>query len=106
VAAVALLAGAAPLTRRRWLLALIVAELLAAVVGTTLAAPDRPDGADSGKIELHVTTGVLWNDVDCRRHDRDLGPWPKANDAQSEAAAMVRAALNFSCQRNTWRASQ
>jgi hypothetical protein len=102
VAAVALLAGAAPLARRRWLVALVVAQLVGAAVGTTLAAPDHPDGADSGSVRLHLTTGVLWNDVDCRLRDRGLGSWPDA----TTAAAMTRAANNFSCQRDSWRAKR
>ncbi len=100
VAAVVLLVGSAPLRNRRWLVALVVAQLLAAVVGTTLAAPDKPDGADSGSIRLGVTTGVLWTDVDCRLRDRGAGPWPPADTV----AATTRAAANFSCQRDSWRA--
>jgi hypothetical protein len=100
VAAVALLAGAAPLANRRWLVALVAAQLIAALVGTTLAAPDHPDGAESGSVELHLTKGVLLNDIHCRLEDRRRGPWPTPTDP----AANVRAAANFSCQRNTWRA--
>ena len=74
IAAVALLAGAAPLANRRWLAALVVAQLVGAFVGTTLAAPDRPDGAESGTIELHLTSGVLLNDVRCRLRDDDRRP--------------------------------
>jgi hypothetical protein len=104
VAAVALLAGAAPLANRRWLVALVAAQLLAAAVGTTLAAPDHPDGAESGRIELHLTRGVMLNDVHCRIEDRRLGPWPDGPDALSQAEAMQRAARSFSCQRDSWRA--
>ena len=104
VAAVVLLAGAAPLRNRRWLVALVAAQLVAACVGSTLAAPDKPDGADSGKVKLGLTTGVLWNDVDCRLRDRGLGPWPDEDDPVGQPAAMARAATNFSCQRDSWRA--
>ena len=78
VAAVALLAGAAPLKNRRWLVALVAAQLLAGVVGVTLAAPDHPDGAESGRIDLRITSGVLWNDVQCREDDRGSAPGPPA----------------------------
>ena len=101
----ALLAGAAPLKNRRWLVALVVAQLMAGVVGVTLAAPDRPDGAESGRIDLHITSGVLWNDVQCREDDRKRGPWPTATDALAQAEAMVRSEQNFSCQRDSWRAT-
>jgi hypothetical protein len=104
VAAVVLLAGAAPLRDRRWLVALVVAQVVAACIGTTLAAPDRPDGADSGNVKLGVTTGVLWTDVDCRLRDRDRGPWPDADDPLVQFGALFRSALNFSCQRDSWRA--
>ena len=104
IAAVALLAGAAPLRSRRWLAALVVAQLVGAFVGTTLAAPDRPDGAESGRIEVRVTSGVLWNDVHCRLEDRERGPWPTGSDALAEAEAMTRSEQNFSCQRDSWRA--
>jgi hypothetical protein len=102
-AAVVLLAGAAPLQNRRWLVALVAAQLVAACIGSTLAAPDRPDGADSGKIHLGLTTGALWTDVDCRLRDRGAGPWPDEATAVEQRIAMDRAARNFSCQRDSWR---
>jgi hypothetical protein len=105
VAAVVLLAGAAPLRDRRWLVALVVAQLVAACIGTTLAAPDQPDGAESGTVHLGITTGVLWTDVDCRLRDRDLGPWPDGEDARDQAQAMARAERSFACQRDSWRAT-
>jgi len=100
VAGIALLVGAAPKAPRRWVAALVVAQLLGGVVGTTLAAPDVADEAQSGRIDLGITAGPLLTDVRCRLDDRDRGPWP---DPASQAATQ-RAARNAGCQNETWRA--
>lgn len=99
-AGLALLLGASPLVTRRWLAFLVAAQLVGGLVGTTLAAPDVDDAAQSGSIELGITAGPLLTDVRCRLDDRERGPWP---DAASDAATN-RAADNASCQNAAWRA--
>jgi hypothetical protein len=100
VACLALLIGASPRVSQRWLVVLVAAQLAGALVGTTLAAPDTEDAAQSGEIDLGITSGPLLTDVQCRFDDRDRGPWP---DPASEAASR-RAAANASCQNEAWRA--
>lgn len=100
VAGVALLIGASPVVTHRWFAALVTAQLVGGLVGTTLAAPDVEDAAQSGSIELGITAGPLLTDVRCRLDDRERGPWP---DPGSDAATQ-RAADNASCQNATWRA--
>jgi hypothetical protein len=100
LAGIALLVGASPKASRRWIAALVVAQLVGGVVGTTIAAPDVADKAESGRIDLGITAGPLLNDVQCRLDDRDRGPWPDP----SSAAAARRAATNATCQSETWRA--
>jgi hypothetical protein len=101
VAGIALLVGASPLLTRRWVLALIAAQLIGGLVGVTVATPDVADDARSGRFEPSITTGPLLTDVRCRLDDRDLGEWPPA-DSQ---AATERAGANAACQNETWRGS-
>ncbi len=98
-AATALLVGASPVATRRWIVALVVAQLVGGLVGATVAAPDVQDQARSGRLDLSITAGPLLTDVRCRFHDRELGPWP---DPASDAATQ-RAAANAACQNATWR---
>jgi hypothetical protein len=100
VAALALLVGSSPTVSRRWLAALVVAQLLGGVVGTTLAAPDVRDDAQAGSLDLGLRAGPLLTDVRCRLDDRERGPWPAATTAE----ATQRAAANASCQNGAWRA--
>jgi len=100
VAAVALLVGASPALTRRWIALLLVAQLVAGVVGTTIASPDVVDGASTGRLQLGLTAGVVLTDVRCRLDDRERGPW---DDPGSEAAT-IRAAENAACQSQSWRA--
>ncbi len=104
VAAVALMAGASPRMSRRLLVALVAAQLLGGVVGTTIGEPDVAHHATSGRLALELTDGPLLNGVRCRLDDRDRGPWPDpSSDASAAAAAALRAADNFDCQSETWR---
>ncbi len=100
IACLALLIGASPRVSQRWLVVLVAAQLAGGLVGTTLAAPDTEDAAQSGELDLGMTSGPLLTDVQCRLDDRDRGPWP---DPASEAANR-RAAANASCQNEAWRA--
>lgn len=103
VAAVALLAGAAPLTRRRWLAALVVAQLVSGLVGSTIAAPDQDDGRDSGRLRFRPADGALVNDVRCRLDDLDRGRWRLGESAAERAETEARADANWTCQRDAWR---
>ena len=98
-AGLALLVGASPAVTRRWLTALVAAQLIGALVGVTVAAPDVADRARSGRLDVGLTTGPLLTDVRCRLDDRERGPWP---DPSSDAAT-ERAAANAACQNETWR---
>lgn len=103
VAGVALLVGASPAVKQRWLVALVVAQLLGGVVGTTIGEPDVPHNARTGKIAVHLAEGPLLNDVRCRLEDRRAGPWPDPADLAELRAAMTRAAIRFDCQSETWK---
>ncbi|MGV3759251.1 MAG: hypothetical protein ACO1PW_06860 [Actinomycetota bacterium] len=104
VALVALLVGASPSVSRRWMVALVVAQLVGGVVGSTIGEPDVPHAATSGRVALDVVTGPLVNDVQCRLEDRRAGPWPDPTDLDQLPAAQRRAALLFDCQSETWKA--
>ncbi len=101
VLATALFVGASPLVTHRWVTALVVAELISALVGTTIASPDVVDAARGGQLEVAITHGVLLRDVQCRLDDRQDGPWvhPELNESTQ------RAAENARCQSRSWRAS-
>lgn len=106
VAAVALMAGASPRVSRTLLIALVGAQLVGGVIGTTLGSPDVPHGATTGSLDVQLTDGPLLNMVRCRLDDRDLGPWPDPTEGPAQAqAAFDRATTNFDCQSETWRAS-
>ena len=103
VAGVALLVGASPAVKQRWLVALVAAQLLGGVVGTTIGEPDVPHNARGGKVVLRLTEGPLLNDVRCRLDDRRDGPWPDADDPAEFQAASTRSAILFDCQSETWK---
>lgn len=103
VALVALLVGASPAVSRRWMVALVVAQLVGGVVGSTIGEPDVPHAATTGRVSLHVVAGPLLHDVRCRLEDRDDGPWPDPTDLAELPAARTRAALLFDCQSETWK---
>ncbi len=103
VVGVGLLVGASPTVKQRWLVALVGAQLLGAVVGTTIGEPDVPHNARSGRVAIHLTEGPLLNDVRCRLDDRRAGPWPDPVDPSTFAAANARAAILFDCQSETWK---
>lgn len=103
VAGVALLVGASPAVKQRWLVALVVAQLLGGAVSTTIGEPDVPHNARTGKIAVHLVEGPLLNDVRCRLDDRRAGPWPDPVDLTQLRPAMTRAAILFDCQSETWK---
>jgi hypothetical protein len=105
IAAAALLVGTAALRRRRWIVGLIAAQLLAAFVGTTIAAPDVPDRSDSGQLSFRIADGAIVNDVRCRVADLDRGDWHLSDSAAERAESTARAEANFVCQRDAWRDS-
>lgn len=79
--------------------ALVLGSLLHGVVAVTVASPDQPHHATTGRLALTVTDGVVRNDVRCRLDDRQHGPWPSVGDP----AADLRALDNFDCQGRLWR---
>jgi hypothetical protein len=103
VAATALIVGAARIDHRRWIAALIAAQLVAAFIGVTLAAPDVPDHATGGHIALRVADGVLVNDVRCRLADLERGDYEKGDSDAERAVEIARSEANFVCQRDAWR---
>jgi len=103
VALVALLVGASPAVSQRWMVALVAAQLVGGVVGSTIGEPDVPHAATSGRVSLHVVAGPLLNDVQCRLDDREDGPWPDPTDPARLRAAQTRAAVLFDCQSETWK---
>lgn len=103
VVGVALLVGASPAVKQRWLVALFVAQLIGGMVGSTIAEPDVPHHASTGKLVLRLTEGPLLNDVRCRLEDRRNGPWPDAADPVEFQAASTRSAILFDCQSETWK---
>jgi hypothetical protein len=104
VAATVLLVGASVDAPRRWVVALVIAQLLGGVVGTTLAAPDERNDAEAGHLDIGFTSGVLLNDARCRLDDRERGRWPDGTSAAEVAEAIARAEAAFDCQTHTWRA--
>lgn len=105
VALVALLVGASPRLSRRWVVALVVAQLVGGVVGSTIGEPDVPHAASSGRVALDVVSGPLLNDLRCRLEDRRAGPWPDPTDLDQLRAAQDRAAGLFDCQSKSWKAT-
>jgi hypothetical protein len=103
VAGVALLVGASPAVKQRWLVALFVAQLVGGVVSSTIGEPDIPHHAQGGKVVLQLVEGPLLNDVRCRLDDRHDGPWPDAADPAGFQEASTRSAILFDCQSNTWK---
>lgn len=103
VAGVALLVGASPAVKQRWLVALVVAQLVGGVVSSTIGEPDVPHHARGGKVVLHLVEGPLLNDVRCRLDDRRDGPWPDAADPAGFQEASTRSAILFDCQSETWK---
>jgi hypothetical protein len=102
VAATTLLVGAARLERRRWLVVLVGAQLVAATVGATFAAPDVPDHAGGGRIAVRIADGIVVNDLRCRVADLDRGPYVDGDSEAERAEAAARAEANFTCQRDAW----
>jgi hypothetical protein len=105
VAGVALLAGAAARADRRWLVALVVAQLVSGLVGSTIAEPDQADGRESGRIALRPADGALVNDLRCRLDDVDRGTWIDGDTRAEREEAEARADANWTCQRDAWRDS-
>ena len=103
VAGVALLVGASPAVKQRWLVALVTAQLIGGVVSTTIGEPDVPHHARGGRVAIQLTEGPLLNDVRCRLDDRRDGPWPDADDPAEFQAASTRSAILFDCQSETWK---
>lgn len=79
----ALLLARAVGDRPRLLTALVVAQLLYAVVNVQLVAPDRPNAATGGRATFSPGWGALVVDVQCRADDPDA--WEGPGIARLEA---------------------
>src|SRR3546814_14630614 len=98
------MAGASPRVSRGLLIALVGAQLLGGVVGTTIGAPDVAHEATTGRLDVGLTAGPLLNMVQCRLDDRELGPWPDPTDGPEQAErAARRGEHHFDCDSETWR---
>src|SRR3546814_11158999 len=99
------MAGASPRVSRGLLIALVGAQLLGGVVGTTIGAPDVAHEATTGRLDVGLTAGPLLNMVQCRLDDRELGPWPDPTDGPEQTApAARRGEHNLHCTGKTRRA--
>jgi hypothetical protein len=78
----ALWLGVALRDRPRWLVALVVAQLLYAVVNLQLLEPDNPNDARGARAVFDLRWGVVVTDVSCRADD--TGAW-KGDSARLEA---------------------
>jgi hypothetical protein len=67
----ALWLGVALRDRPRWLVALVVAQLLYSVVNLQLLEPDNPNDARGARAVLDLRWGVIATDVACRADDTD-----------------------------------
>jgi hypothetical protein len=97
--AVALLVAASPRTRPGHVAALVVSQLLLAVVSITVAEPDVANAASTGRLHLGVTWGVVVNEVDCRVDPPFEGGWPDLRTPAADYAAIDV----FTCQARPWR---
>lgn len=78
----ALWLGVALRDRPRWLVALVVAQLLYSVVNLQLLEPDNPNDARGARAVLDLRWGVVVTDIACRADD--TGAW-KGEPARLEA---------------------
>ena len=95
----AILIAVSPRTTNRFVAVVVVCQLLLAVVSISVAAPDVPDDATTGRIDPGVTPGVVVNDIDCRLDPPYEEAWPALNNVEADLAA-VRV---FQCQARSWR---
>jgi hypothetical protein len=79
---VALWLGVALRDRPRWLVALVVAQLLYSMVNLQLLEPDNPNDARGARAVLDLRWGVVVTDIACRADD--TGAW-KGGSARLEA---------------------
>jgi hypothetical protein len=79
---------------------LVVAGLVHALVTVTVATPDTPHQATTGRLAVGITAGVVVHDIGCRLDDRDRGPWP---DDPASVTAGDRAYRLWDCQTDLWR---
>jgi hypothetical protein len=98
-AALALVVALSQRASRRWVTALVVAQLVGGLVGLTVAAPDVESAARSGRFDVAITSGPILTDVRCRLDDRAAGPWMDPGSP----AATARAEANADCLNATWR---
>lgn len=100
IVCVAILLAVNPRTSNRLVGALIVSQLVLAMVSITIAAPDVVDRATGGELDLGVTRGVVHNELDCRLRQPYPGDWPDLDTLEADVAAVDV----FACQARSWRA--
>jgi hypothetical protein len=79
----AILLGVSFGSRPRWLIALVVAQLLYVVVNIQLVRPDVPNAATTGRLTFDPAWGALVVDTQCRRDDE--GAWKSRDQARIDA---------------------
>jgi len=79
----AILLGVAFGRRPRWLIALVIAQLLYVVVNIQLVRPDVPNAATTGRLTFDPAWGALVVDTQCRRDDE--GAWKSPDQARLDA---------------------
>ncbi len=99
IVCVAILLAASPRTTNRLVGAVVVTQLLLAVVSVTIAEPDDPNAATTGRVHLGVTWGVVVNELDCRIDPPFDGTWPDIDTPAADYAAIDV----FTCQARSWR---
>ena len=87
----AMLLGVAFGTRPRWLVALVVAQILYAVVNIQLVRPDVPNAATTGR-PPSIRRGVPWSSTRKRRRD-DEDAWQSLDQARIDRGLELRQAL-------------
>ena len=102
VVCLAILLAVSPRTSNRLVGAIVVSQVVFALVSVSVARPDVVDDARSGELAPGFTRGVVLNDIDCRLDPPFEGTWPSLDSVEADLAA-VRV---FQCQARSWRAGE
>ena len=95
----ALFLATSPAVSGRLVAVVVGSQLLLAVVGVSLAEPDVPGAATSGRFAPGLTPGVVANEIRCRL---DTGDWPNLDTIEADYEAYDV----FECQARSWRAGE
>lgn len=97
---VAILLAASPRTTNRFVAVVVASQVLLAVVSFTIAEPDDPNDATTGRLHVEPTWGVVVNELDCRIDPPHGDEWPDIRSPEADYAAIDV----FTCQARSWRA--